>query len=220
MATARSTEIHRALGDETRMRLYRYIGLAGRPLSVREMSHRLQLHPNSVRAHLNRLEEAGLVAREPGRRSAVGRPQILYSAVARPEEGEGEYRLLAEMLCGLVGGRRSMDRALGTARRWGSYLVAKDRPRPAASRQPGLAAVQEAMSRAGFDPRFRRLPDGSVEITLRRCPFQDLAEDYGELVCTLHRGLIEGILAGLDPPLRVEEFEPSGPRGSCRVRAG
>ena len=54
-------EIHKALADDTRFRLYRYLGLSGRPVSVRELSTRLSLHPNTLRPHLRRLEEARLV---------------------------------------------------------------------------------------------------------------------------------------------------------------
>ena len=75
------------------------------------------------------------------------------------------------------------------------------------------------MARAGFDPRFRR-EDGSIEVTLRECPFRDLADDHRELVCTIHRGLIEGMLGGLKPTLAMREFRPFAERGICRLRAG
>ena len=74
-------EIHKALADDTRFRLYRYLGLSGRPVSVRELSTRLSLHPNTLRPHLRRLEEAGLVRREVRKGSTVGRPQT-YSVHA------------------------------------------------------------------------------------------------------------------------------------------
>src|SRR5207244_4264310 len=61
MPAARSPEIHKALADDTRFRLYRYVPLVARPVSVTEMSARLALHPNTIRPHLRRLEEAGLV---------------------------------------------------------------------------------------------------------------------------------------------------------------
>src|SRR5207237_9867774 len=74
MAAANTLDLHQALADDTRYRLYRYIGLAGRPVSVREMSRRLSLHPNTLRAHPRRLEEAELAAREARRPRAAGRP--------------------------------------------------------------------------------------------------------------------------------------------------
>src|SRR5213592_4989893 len=101
MPTARSIEIHKALADDTRYRLYRFVGLAGRPVSVREVSRRLNLHPNTIRPHLRRLEEAGLVTSEV-RKGAVGRPQTLYSVREPEDEDARDYRLLAEILIGLV----------------------------------------------------------------------------------------------------------------------
>jgi predicted ArsR family transcriptional regulator len=222
MPSAKSQEIHKALADDTRFRLYRYIGLAGRPVSVVEISRRLSLHPNTIRPHLRRLEEAGLVSHEVRKGGSAGRPQILYSVQETVDEEAREYRLLAEMLLGVVRGKRSVDRAHELARDWGAYLVGRGRPKPG-SRQPAgidLALLQEAMARAGFDPRFRRKGASSVEVTLRDCPFRDLADEYRDLVCTLHRGLVEGIIAGLTPPLAVKDFRPFAERGICRVWAG
>ena len=222
MTTNRSPGLHKALADDTRYRLYRYIGLAGRPVSVREMSRRLTLHPNSLRPHLRQLEEAGLVSREIRKTAAVGRPQTLYVIREIEETGGRDYRLLAEMLLGLVRGKRATEQALELARQWGTYLVAQGGPKPGA--QPparrNLAALQEAMSRAGFDPRFRRDATGSgVEVTFRDCPFRDLTEDYRDLVCTLHRGLVEGMLEAVRPPMELKDFTPFVERTLCRLHA-
>jgi predicted ArsR family transcriptional regulator len=219
MPEARTLELHKALADDTRYRLYRYIGLAARPVSVREMSRRLSLHPNTLRPHLRRLEEAGLVSREIRKGSTVGRPQTLYSIRESQDEESRDYRLLAEMLCGLVRGKRAMEQAKALANQWGAYLVTQGGPKPGVRLPRGrnLALLQEAMARAGFDPRFRRMQGSAVEVTMRDCPFRDLADDYRELVCTLHRGLVEGMGSGLKPPLTVKEFRPFAERGICRV---
>ena len=73
-AEPKALGVHKALADDTRFRLYRYLGLSGRPVSVRELATRLSLHPNTLRPHLRRLEQAGLVAREVRKGSTVGRP--------------------------------------------------------------------------------------------------------------------------------------------------
>jgi predicted ArsR family transcriptional regulator len=214
-------EVHKALADDTRFRLYRYLRLVDRPVSVREMSRRLALHPNTLRPHLRRLEEAGLVAHQVRKTASVGRPQTLYRSV-EPAGDEGrDFRLLAEMLCGLFRTRREIERATGLAREWGQYLVTQGGPKPGVrlpARQ-NLARLQDAMARAGFEPRFRRA-GRSVEVTLRACPFRDLTQDYRDLVCSLHRGLLEGMLGGLTPPLALREFKPFAERSLCRVRAG
>ncbi|MDQ4005098.1 MAG: helix-turn-helix domain-containing protein [Actinomycetota bacterium] len=221
MPDTRALDIHKALADDTRNRLYRYIGLAGRPVSVREMSRRLSLHPNTLRPHLRRLEEAGLVSHQLRRATGVGRPQTQYSA-APPSGDEGrDFRLLAEMLCGLLRTKREIDRATVLAREWGEYLVLQGGPKPGVRlpERQNLARLQDAMARAGFDPRFRR-SGRSVEVTLRDCPFRDLADEYRDLVCSLHRGLLEGMLAGLKPSMQLRELKPFVERGVCRLRAG
>jgi len=213
--------VHKALADATRLRLYRYLKLSGRPVSVRELAARLSLHPNTLRPHLRRLEEAGLVASDTRRGTGVGRPQALYTVLER-EAAEGrDYRLLAEILCGAVTGKAARERAAALAREWGSYLVAQGGPKPGTRLPPGrsLAVLQEAMAEAGFEPRFRRSGERTVEVTLRDCPFRDLVDDHRELVCALHRGLLEGMLEGLRPSMRLAGFEPLAERGICRLVA-
>ena len=216
----KALEVHKALADDTRFRLYRHLRLLGRPVSVREMSRRLALHPNTLRPHLRKLEEAGLVAHQLQRTPGVGRPQTLYRAVEPSADESRDFRLLAEMLCGLLVSKRDRGRATDLAREWGRYLVSQGGPKPG-TRLPArqnLAALQDAMARAGFDPRFRRA-DSAVEVTLRDCPFRELVDDDRDLVCSLHQGLIEGMLGGLKPGMALREFRPLAERGICRLEA-
>ena len=215
-------EVHKALADHTRYRLYRYLRLSGRPVSVRELSIRLSLHPNTLRPHLRRLADAGLVASETRKGPSVGRPQTLYLAVDREEREGRDYRLLADILCGVLGGKRERDRAGETAREWGAYLVGKAAPKPGVRRGsgPDLAVLQEALSEAGFEPRFHRRSAKSVEITLRDCPFRDLLDEHRDLVCTVHIGLLEGMLAASRPSMALTRFEAGAGHGSpCRLTA-
>ena len=214
-------DVHKALADDTRHRLYRYLRLSGRPVSVREMATRLSLHPNTLRPHLRRLEEAGLVSSETSRGATVGRPQTLYTILERDEAAGRDYRLLADILAGLLGSRRARERAQAQAREWGAFLAGRTLPRPGARRVvgPNLAMLQEALAAAGFDPRFRRRSAKSVEISMRDCPFRDLLEEHRELVCAVHHGLLEGILAASRPPLTLTSFQPLVNRTTCRIMA-
>ena len=213
-------EVHKALADDTRYRLYRYLRLSGRPVGVRELSTRLSLHPNTLRPHLRRLEEVGLVSSETRKGTGAGRPQTVYSAVGVDDHAGRDYRLLAEILTPLVSGVRRHERARELAREWGAYLVARSAPKPAARRTPGpdLAVLQEALAEAGFDPRFRRRSARTVDITLRGCPFRDLQAEHADLICGVHKGLLEGILTSSRPALTLTAFEPE-PTGACRASA-
>lgn len=221
MADVSALDVHKALADDTRFRLYRFLRRSGRPVSVRELSTRLSLHPNTLRPHLRRLEEVGLVSREVRKGATVGRPQTMYFAL-EPEPGDGQgTRLVAEILAGLLKGRRAQERAEQLGREWGAYLVAQGGPKPGV-RLPArrnLAVVQEAMAAAGFEPRFRRRGPRDVEVTMRDCPSRDLVEDHRELVCAIHRGLLRGMFEGLKPPMRLTAFQPLAERATCRVVA-
>ena len=215
-------EVHKALADDTRYRLYRYLRLSGRPVSVRELSARLSLHPNTLRPHLRRLEEVGLVASETRKVPSVGRPQVLFTATDREYREGRDYRLLADILAGLTSTQRQRERAMELARDWGAYLVGRSVPKPGARRPagPNLAVLQEALAEAGFDPRFRRRSAKVVEITLRVCPFRDLLDEHRDVVCAVHRGLLEGMLGASRPPMTLEDLQPQAERTpECRLVA-
>jgi predicted ArsR family transcriptional regulator len=215
-------EVHKALADDTRYRLYRYLRLSGRPVSVREIAARLSLHPNTLRPHLRRLEEVGLATSEARKGSHVGRPQVLWSATDREERQGRDYRLLADILAGLTTTARQRARAVELARDWGAYLVGRAAPKPGARRPhgPDLAVLQAALSEAGFEPRFRRRGARSVEVTFRACPFQDLLDEHREVVCSVHEGLMEGMLSASRPPMELTAFEPQIERSAvCRLVA-
>src|SRR5437879_12685225 len=110
MTEPSSLEVHKALADDTRHRLYRYLRLSGRPVGVRELSTRLSLHPNTLRPHLRRLEEAGLVSSGARKGTGAGRPQTVYSALEADDHAGRDYRLLAEILTPLVSGVRRRER--------------------------------------------------------------------------------------------------------------
>ncbi|MCA1727599.1 MAG: hypothetical protein LC722_08125, partial [Actinobacteria bacterium] len=99
-------------------------------------------------------------------------------------------------------------------------LVVQRGPRPGIRLPEGrnLALLQEAMAEAGFEPRFRRQGRQRVEVALRDCPFRDLVEERREL-CEVHRGLLEGMLETLQPPLVLREFKPFAERSICRLAA-
>ena len=215
-------EVHKALADDTRYRLYRYLRLSGRAVSVRELSVRLSLHPNTLRPHLRRLEDAGLVTSEARKVSTVGRPQVVFTAVDRePREGR-DHRLLADILAGVMTTTRQQERATELARDWGAYLVGRSVPKPGARRPsgPNLAILQAALAEAGFDPRFHRRSAKTVEITMRGCPFRDLLEEHRTIVCAVHRGLLEGMLGASRPAMVLKEFAPPAERSAvCRLVA-
>ena len=75
--------VHRALADESRLRILSLLRERGRPLDVRELAEGVGLHPNTVRDHLNVLADAALVTARTEKRERAGRPRTLYETDER-----------------------------------------------------------------------------------------------------------------------------------------
>jgi predicted ArsR family transcriptional regulator len=84
--------------------------------------------------------------------------------------------------------------------------------RPAGTCAEALTAELAAL---GFDPASV-VDEHGATIAFTRCPFRELAESNPDLVCGLHRGLIEGF-AGRRGDARVLEFHDLADRSPCQV---
>ncbi|MGQ0825587.1 MAG: helix-turn-helix transcriptional regulator [Actinomycetota bacterium] len=203
----------KALGDETRFSMYRELAGSTRPLSATELADRLDLHSNTVRLHLERLREAGLVEVEPVHRGTVGRPQHVYS-LAAGVPGLGfdppSYTLLAGLLAALaerVGADGEEATAIGQS--WGVEAARRTRSRSC------VTALTGELERLGFDPGVADEGDRSA-IAFLHCPFRELAEAYPELVCNLHRGICEGVVGEVGGGA-VEHFATLYDHDPCHV---
>src|SRR3954468_1473518 len=93
--------VFKALGDNTRYAIYLELARSSVPLSTADIADALELHPNTVRPHLERMREVGLLVVEADSRGSVGRPQHRYSlAPDAPTLGlePSGFRLLARLL--------------------------------------------------------------------------------------------------------------------------
>jgi predicted ArsR family transcriptional regulator len=206
----------KALGDETRFSMYRELASSPRPVTATELADRLTLHANTVRLHLERLRDAGLVDVEPVHRGTVGRPQHVYSlAAGAPGLGfdPPSYTLLAGLLAALaerVGADGDEAGAIG--RSWGAEAGKRTRSRSCAK------ALTAELERLGFDPAVET-SGGEATIAFLHCPFRELAEAYPELVCNLHRGICEGVVGAVGGG-SVEDFATLYDHDPCRVTVG
>jgi predicted ArsR family transcriptional regulator len=185
----------KALGDETRYAMYRELATATSPLSAHDLAERLGLHANTVRLHLDRLREVGLVDAEAVHRGTVGRPQHRYFlAAGAPGLGfdPPAHALLAGLLAALaerIGA--DVDDAADTGHAWGVEAGRRTRSRSC------LHALEAELRRLGFEPAVEPgdgTAEGAARIEFLHCPFRELAEAYPELVCNLHRGICEGVV--------------------------
>jgi predicted ArsR family transcriptional regulator len=199
---------HRALADPSRARILAELARDG-PLDARELAERVELHVNTVRAHLSALAEAGLVGSETVAGKGRGRPRLEYRSIgADPEEGR-RYRLLAEILTALVAriGPDATGKLEEIGEAWGHFLV--ESPPPFLSLPDGEAVQRlvALLDDVGFEPELeagRR----SRRILMRRCPFLELARRHQDVVCPIHLGLMRGALAELGATTTATQLEP------------
>ena len=203
----------KALGDETRFSMYRELASSTRGLSAQELADSLGLHANTVRLHLDRLREAGLVEVEAVHRGTVGRPGHVYSlAPGAPSLGfdPPSYTLLAGLLAALAErGGAPAGEATDNRRGGGGEGGAR------APSRSCVKALAGEMSRLGFEPALQTA-GGTTDMAFMHCPFRELAEAYPELVCNLHRGISQGIVDEVGGG-SVDEFATLYDRDPCRV---
>jgi predicted ArsR family transcriptional regulator len=203
----------KALADETRYAMYAQLATSTQPLTAAELSDALGLHANTVRLHLERMREAGLVDVEPVHRGTVGRPQHVYSlTVGAPgiTFDPPSHALLAGLLAGLaerVGADAADADAIGES--WGRDAGKRTRSRSC------VKALAGELERLGFEPAAE-VENEDVTISFLRCPFRELAEAYPELVCNLHRGICRGVVDEVGGGT-VEAFSTLYDHDPCRV---
>lgn len=234
------------LARDTRERLFALLGRLGRTAATGELAAALELHPNGVRRHLDQLQRAGLIRRHSVRQ-ARGRPRDGWSIDpdARPggEPARGYEELgrwLARAIPPLGDNLRQVE---ATGRGIGRELTdagagggAGDATGPA-----GLGDFERAMVWLGFAPRMedagetatdppadapRPAQDGAAAdgeretatFRLTNCPYSQAVQENPAVICTLHKGILGGLLETLEPDAKITEFVPRDPvRAGCAV---
>ena len=209
------------LADPVRRALYRHV--VGQPAAVsrEQVSTACEVPLHSVKFHLDRLVDAGLLEVEFRRLSGrtgpgAGRPSKLYRRSARQVSvslPDRRYDLVGEILAE-AGDRSARD---GTPVADVAVVVAQETGRRigadhvAGSRDAGLGDVSRVLAGCGFEPR-----PVAGELCLTNCPFDRLATAHTDLVCGLNLALVGGILTAVPAPGLRARLAPAP--GYCCVR--
>jgi predicted ArsR family transcriptional regulator len=210
-------DVLKALGDNTRYAIYLEIARSSHPLTTADIAETLGLHANTIRPHLERMRDAGLLEVEAGGRGDVGRPQHRYrlapeapSLGLEPPTMPVLARMLVDMSARLGA---SSDDAESVGAEEGGRRAERLRAAPST-----LEALVSDLDRLGFDPVVTDATDDAdaAVVAFANCPFADLARSHPDLVCGLHRGLVAGFVAEMGDA-EVREFCTLTSRTPCRV---
>lgn len=212
-------DLFKTLGDNTRYAIYLELARASHPLTTAEIADTIGLHPNTVRPHLERMRDVGLIEVSVGGRGEIGRPQHRYTlAPDAPSLGlePPVMPILARMVLTMadrLGAGPADAHATGEAegaRRAGPYTAAPS----------SLEALVSDLDRLGFDPvvsdPVQAGEPGSAVVSFGNCPFGELAREHPHIVCSLHHGLVAGFVAAMGDT-EVTEFCSIAARTPCRV---
>lgn len=207
-------DLLKALGDNTRYAIYLELARSPRPLATAEVADSLGLHVNTVRPHLERMRDVGLLAVTTEARRGVGRPQHLYQLTTdAPSLGlePPTFPLLASLLLRLVevSGVGAGD-AVEVGREHGAVVAGTARPGA-----PALDVLVAEQAELGFDPVCVPTEQGAT-IAFGHCPYGELARSHSEVICSLHCGLVEGLVDGLGGA-EVISFHTLADRVPCQV---
>ena len=205
-------DVFKALGDNTRYAIYLELARSPQPLSTAQVAASLVLHVNTVRPHLERMRDAGLLELHADARGGVGRPQHRY-AIASDAPSLGLEPPLFPLATRLL--LRLAAEAGATAEE--AAEIGRDQGSGDGRRAvlPCLDALVDRLATLGFDPAVVA-GDAGTTVAFTNCPFRDLAEAHPELVCNLHRGLVEGFVQEVGGGA-VTAFRTLVDRDPCQV---
>ena len=209
----------RGLGP-TRFQVLTLLRDVGEPITAADAARRLGLHANTVRFHLDTLEESGLVTRRPEERTGPGRPRLLYSATPAASAVDGRsYRFLAEVLTSFLADQ--VDRPSAAAEQagaaWGRFLTEPAPPFQKMAEESALETLVDNLDRVGFESRSVDDAEG-LRLEVSHCPFLEVAERHTEVVCSVHLGLMKGMLDQMGAPVEAQRLDPMVEPSRCIAR--
>lgn len=180
-------------------------------LGIKDLAAATGVHENTVRFHLDRLLDEGVVESRPGHSGGPGRrPLVFHAHSDHPREN---YELIARVLIGQLVEQADerdedpADLAREAGRTWG-----REWGEPGALPQGWTAALDRlgrALAATGFAPEVESaVEDETARVRVNHCPFLALAQEDQAVPCGVHLGLMEGVLegAGQSADVRLEPF--------------
>jgi predicted ArsR family transcriptional regulator len=171
--------------------------------TVAELCDETGLHANTVREHLQRLADAGYIVATTERRSTRGRPRVLYSAATGEDAASSAV---------------ARDRVRAAAER--GDLMRRVIPETDGRALPDdavhqLDALVDDLGAAGFDAV---VDEDALTIDLTPCTYAATQPEQRERLCTVHVGLMQGVLTAAGGPLVVDGMLPACDPAQCVIQ--
>lgn len=198
------SDLTSTLGDPTRRSIYLTVRESAEPMTAAQIATAFNIHANVARHHLDRLADEGYLEvtrkRPDGQNGpGAGRPAKCYTSTNKEIELQfpaRRYDLLADLLIRVIQ-RLEPERASEIAAQVGHEYgveLAGTLELPDAGFDSALTAVQQAMVNVGFAVNTNT---NDRQLLMSHCPFGRTAFDHPEVVCSLDRGIVNGLMEAL-----------------------
>lgn len=174
-------------------------------LSAQQVGTIFGIHPTTARFHLEHLVEQGRLIRHRAEtdrmsppnshKNGRGRPGIIYTPT---DQGQAREDMISSLCIALESSiadpQARAESALEAGRTWGRHLSNREHQSaggPSLSTPSGLPL--NVLENLGFRPE--PIGEDQRSCYLTACPFMDSAHAH-PIICTIHLGMIQGIMAG------------------------
>lgn len=203
------------LNQPTRAKIFAMLADLRRPMPTDEIADRMELHPNGIRIHLERLQSAGLVERRR-ERQARGRPRDVWSVSSGALPGGDPPTAYSDLGRWLVKAITSAHVSVEEVEQAGIRIGSDMKPE--AEGESSEHRLFDVLSALGFRPKRLVNDDESVTYCLGNCPYREVVRERQALVCSLHRGMTRGLLDTLQDDGELAAFVPMDPdEAGCLV---
>lgn len=183
-------------------------------LTVREIAGSLELHPNTIRGHMEVLKDLGLVNMITRPSNGPGRPSSVYMAQsALPGRPTAHLAGLVRVAVASMEPEPTAEKARELGRRWAESMFEY-------GAVPAGADVVETTTALMAEMGFAPVTEGAT-MRLFRCPLIAPDGTIPRVVCEVHSGMIDAITERTaDPQGRqlLSVVHPMDAPGSCSVQ--
>lgn len=209
----------RALADQTRFNIFSIVSNSHSPIGTAELAEAVELHPNTIRPHIQKLEEVGLISHETDHSGTRGRPNKLFSPTNRfPGLTDPEMSLGQLGSCLMSIGLRANDSEL---RRAGVLSARASLPNH--TDEGSHEEVAQYFQEIGFGVQVCNdlaAPKPNLTETAQTLEFSSCVFATGHspqsaqpdnAACQIHQGMLYGICEALGMVV-LQELEPKDPQ--------
>ena len=202
-ATLNESTLYRTLASSSRIEILKVLQRG--PLSVEEISQKLNLQAITIRHHLQALTESGIVECHEERSGTAGRPRAYYSIVKTFPSISFPKRLYQSLSESLINGmieEFGVDKTKIFLRKVGiasgeaaiRELKSKHGIRSWSMDDYKRYVIGEFLEQEGNEPEIIETTNNKVVYRLHNCLFRELSAKMPEIMCdVLHESFYEGV---------------------------